>query len=161
MISLWAPEDVAAEFRKWGVRHAVVFSAAARTFFSGHPDYRERWRNGNWVAYEFVQADPRSVVTPTGAGTLTDLDWLGASVNLTDVNANDEVIVRTNYYPSWTAVVDGRPLVLYARDKQLAFKAPRDGSYRVTLEYPRRHWLLAVAALSLVLALVMCARIRP
>lgn len=160
MLSLWAPDDVAAELRKWGVRHVVVFSDAAQSFFSAHPDYRERWREGRWVAYEFLHADTRSVVTAAGAGTLGDMDWLGASVDLSDVHANDEVVVRTNYYPAWTAVADGQPVPLYARDRQLAFKAPRDGTYRVTLEYPRRRWLLAVAALALVLAIVMCARVR-
>jgi hypothetical protein len=69
-------------------------------------------------------------------------------VQLEGVRSGSAVTIRTNYHPSWVARTDdGQPLELVNSGGQLGFAAPRDGSYAVTLVYPRRRWL-ALAALA-------------
>ena len=158
-IAAWPPGDLAAQLRKWGIRHAVVWSSDSTAFFSSQPAYATRWSHGRWTAFEFLEADPRDVAVPTGSGRLSARDWLGATVSLADVRAGDEVVVRTNFYPAWTAVCDGAPVALHSNDGQLAFQAPRDGTYDVMLVYPRRPWLLAAALGALAAGLAACARL--
>jgi hypothetical protein len=90
-------------------------------------------------------ADTRSVVTTSGSGRLANLDFLGGDVQLLDVVAGSPVIVRANYYPAWRAHDGDREIALYSADGQLAFRAPRDGSYVVRLVYPRYRGLTILA----------------
>jgi hypothetical protein len=53
--------------------------------------------------------------------------------------------VRANYYPAWRAHVDGTPVALHPVDGQLAFRAPREGTYTVRLEYPQYRGLTLTA----------------
>jgi hypothetical protein len=158
-IAAWSPAELSVQLRKWGIRHAVVWSRDSTAYFTSQPGFARRWSHGRWTGFEFLEADPRDVVVPNGTGRLSTRDWLGATVSLTDVRAGDEVVVRTNYYPAWTAVCDGTPVELRARDGQLAFKAPKDGSYAVALLYPRRPWLPAVALGALLAGLFACVRL--
>lgn len=160
-ITAWPPGDLAAQLRKWGVKHAVVWSTDSTAFFSSQPMYARRWSHGRWTAFEFLEADPRDVAVPRGTGRLVARDWLGATLSLAGVHAGDEVVVRTNFYPAWTAVCDGASVALHASDGQLAFRAPRDGTYDVALVYPRRPWLLAVALGAIAAGLLGCARLTP
>ena len=129
--------DFEAELRRWGVKHLVVWSAPTKEYLRRAGPFVERWSNGSWVEFEFVGADVRQVVTHAGTGTLRNLDPLGADVDLEGVRAGDTVVVRTNYYPAWRAIADDRPVALTSAGGQLAFSAPRDGSYRVRLDYPK------------------------
>jgi hypothetical protein len=58
-------------------------------------------------------------------------------------------VVRASYYPAWQANVAGSPVALYDSEGQLAFRAPRDGSYTVRLEYPRYGALSLIAVVAL------------
>ena len=111
-ITTWPPAELAAQLRKWGIRHAVVWSKDSTAYFSSQPVFAKRWSHGRWTAFEFLEADPRDVVVPNGTGRLANRDWLGATARLTDVRAGDEVVVRTNFYPAWTAVCDGTAVAL-------------------------------------------------
>ncbi len=158
-------EAFAAEMRRWGIRHLVVWSDGSHAYLNADSRFLPRWSEGRWTDYELLDADPRSVVTPHGEGRLKDVDWLGARVDLTDVRAGDEVIVRTNAYPAWQASGPGAgPVALYSRGGQLAFAAPRSGTYAVTLSYPRRAWLsvasLFVAGLAAVCLTLADRRVR-
>ena len=84
-----------------------------------------------------------------------DTAWQGGEVVLENVRQGDTIVVRTNYYPAWSARVDSQQLELFSRDGQMAFIAPQDGSYIVTLEYPRRRWLSALAILTLLTGMVL------
>jgi len=97
----------------------------------------------------------RSAVIPKGAAMLTHLDFLGADVEITDAVAGDEVVVRTRYYPAWTASANGTPVALYDHDGQLAFRAPAAGTYTVALAYPRRPWLSLGAIAIFVVGLIV------
>ncbi len=146
---------VTTELRKWGVRHLIVWSQASLAYLRKHPDlFAERWASGPWHAFEYLAADTRDVVTTSGTGQLVAFDPLGARIALDGVQAGAEVIVRTNYHPSWRAGVEGSggaAVRLMAVDGQLAFLAPRDGSYVVTLTYPRRPWLVVLALAAVLL----------
>ena len=158
-IAAWPVEEFKAQLRKWGIRHAVVWSRDATAYLSASPGFERRWSHGRWTAFEMLDADPRDVVVPNGSGRLARRDWLGATVSLADVRAGDEVVVRTNYFPAWAASTGGVDVALYASDGQLAFRAPKDGSFDVTLAYPRRPWLLAVALAALAAGLSACWRL--
>jgi hypothetical protein len=156
LITTWPPASVADVLRKWGIRYAVVWSGASNAFFSAQPEYARRWTHGHWTAYEFLHADPREVVVAAGSGTLADRDWLGATIRLRDVQAGSDVVVRTHYYPAWSAATSGVPVPLFARNEQLAFTAPRSGTYDVILAYPKRPWLMAIAVGAILVGLAVC-----
>lgn len=152
-------EEFRAELTRWGVRHLLVWSNPSRQFLASHPDFAERWTHDRWTRFEFLDADPRSVTTSSGRGELASYAPLGAMVQLTDVRAGDLVVVRTNYFPAWTASAGGVPVELAEREGQLAFQAPRDGSYAVELRYPRRRGLVLLAVVALLTALWLGARL--
>ncbi len=93
-----------------------------------------------------------------GSGALRNLDVLGAEVSLVDARAGDPVVVRANYYPAWRAFVDTAEVPLSSSGGQLAFRAPRDGSYVVRLEYPRYAWLSAMALTALLTGAIVLRR---
>jgi hypothetical protein len=145
LISDTPPDRFAADMRRWGVARLFVWSGPASRYLQASPQFALQWRSGPWLEYALVDADVREVVTAHGSGTLASHDPLGATVSLSAVTAGDLVVVRTNYFPAWEATSGGRPVGLFASDGQLAFRAPRDGSYAVHLHYPRRTGLLALS----------------
>jgi hypothetical protein len=144
-IAVTPPAEVHAELARWGVRHVVVWSKAATQFFENDPLFVSRWSSGPWHHFEFQMADPREVVVETGTGSLSDRTPLGARVQLDGVRGGDRVVVRTNFYPAWTAWDGSSPVALIEHGGMLAFEAPRDGTYEIDLRYPTRTWLLALA----------------
>ena len=157
-ISSTPPGDFAAEMRRWGVRHLLIWTDASRRYLAGSGRFVERWRDGVWSQFEFLEADVRSVKTVSGSGSLADLDPLGASVHLDGVLAGEPVVVSTNYYPAWQARVGDRAIPLYSRDGQLAFDAPESGTFVVDLEYPKRRDLSLIALIALVLGMAVLSR---
>jgi hypothetical protein len=151
--------DVIAELRRWGVRHLLVWSDASRRYFGTQSAFAERWADARWTQFELLEADTRAVVTATGHGALDSLTPSGGRVRLDGVTAGERVIVRTNFHPSWMARDEARPVALVDAGGQLAFDAPRSGSYDITLEYPRRAWLLWMALASVLAAIGTILRI--
>jgi hypothetical protein len=90
--------------------------------------------------------------------TLQHLDLLGGDVALTNVRTGDEIVVRANYYPAWRAHVGETNVDLYAAHGQIAFHAPRDGSYTVRLEYPRYRWLSITAIGAFLIGVILLRR---
>lgn len=155
------PHDrFAGEMHKWGVRHLFVWTDLARDYLARDSRYVERWRDARWSHFERVGADTRSVVTASGRGELREPDFLGASVVLDDQRQGDRVTVRANFYPAWRAYLDATPVPLVSDDGQLAFDAPREGSYVVRLEYPR-YTALNVSALVIWVAAMFALAWRP
>jgi hypothetical protein len=157
-----------AEVRRWGVTHLVVWSDLAKEYLrrAGAGTFEARWSASPWVDFEYIgaDADGRQIVALTGKGALRALDPLGANIDLEGVRAGETVVVRTNYYPAWRASADGSSVALFSADGQLAFAAPRDGSYRVRLDYPRHALVEATAGagfLAGLLALAPLGRKRP
>jgi hypothetical protein len=145
------------EMQRWGIAHLLVWSNGARRYLDAHPQFVRRWSYGRWVEYELLDADRRSVVVPRGSARLVGMEPLGARVELSDVRAGDLAVVRTNYFPAWTAASDGRSVPLVAANGQLAFAVPRSGTFAVTLRYPRRRWLSVLSLLVATIGIVALA----
>jgi hypothetical protein len=143
----------AAEMRRWGARHVLVWSATAQRAFVGWPQFVSRWRHGSWQQFELVDPRPdvRSVVADHGEGTVVSTSPLRGVIRLVGVRRGDRVIVRTRFHPAWTVVWADRESPAIDADGQLGFLAPADGTYDVVLAYPARRWLLAVAAATLII----------
>jgi len=134
-----------------------VWSDPSIRALDSSPLFRLNWRADPWREYAVADSDTRDVTTESGRGTLASYDALGGVVALDGVRAGDTVVVRTNFFPAWTAYANDVPVTLVNKEGQLAFQAPFDGTYRVELRYPRRTaWLLlawcAVAAGCILLA---------
>jgi hypothetical protein len=154
-------EAFVSEMRRWGVRHLFVWTGASRAYLAGSGRFVERWHDGTWSHFEMIDADTRSVETRSGSGRLANLDFLGGDVELVDAVADTPVVVRANYYPAWRARDGDREIPLYAADGQLAFRAPRDGSYVVHLVYPRYRWLTIAALVIFAAGVVLLSRSTP
>ena len=142
------PVDVfTAEMRRWGIERLFVWTDRTRDYLAHGGRFVERWRGGPWSEFEMLDADTRSAVVPRGQASLRNLDWFGGDVVLDRVAAGDRVVVRTHYYPAWRAFDGDRGVALFPSDGQIAFDAPRAGSYTVHLAYPR-YRLLSTAALA-------------
>ena len=135
----------AAELRRWGVQTLFVWSEASTRHLSASPLFERRWQHGPWQQFDLVDADPRSVVTSGGRGTLSDLTPVGGRVVLDGVAAGTTVVVRTHYHPAWSATSAGRAVPLRSIDGQIAFEALPGETAVVELSYDRRPWLTAVA----------------
>ena len=141
-------EELRDELGKWGIRHLIVWSQATLDYLRSHKElFAERWVSAPWHEFEYLDADTRTVATTTGTGRLVSFDPLGARIELDGIRAGDNVVVTTNYHPSWTAHVEGTgvDIPLERANGQLGFRAPADGSYAVMLVYPRRGWLSVLA----------------
>ena len=157
-IALVPVDEFQAELARWGVRHLLVWSDAALAYLRGRAGFTERWRHGRWTRFEFLAADTRTATASTGTAELARYDPLGADVDLRGVTAGAEIVVRTNYFPAWTASADGLVLELYDRGGQLAFHAPTAGTYTVRLSYPRRRWTVVLAVFVLVAGFALANR---
>jgi hypothetical protein len=144
----WPHDRFISELRRWGIRHLFVIHEPTRRYLDT-PAFVRHHDAGPYAHFELLDADTRSVVTPSGSGRIASHDPLGARVALVDVHRGDRVIVRTHFYPAWHATASGQPVPLFDVDGQLAFDAPAGGSYVVQLVYPRRLWLWPIAALGL------------
>jgi hypothetical protein len=156
-IGAWPRARFIAELRRWGIRHLLVIHEPTRRYLTA-PAFTRDADVGPYAHFELRDADTRSVDVPHGRGALVEHDPLGARVALEGVRAGDRVVVRTNYYPAWTASARGAAVPLTDADGQLAFTAPFDGAYDVMLAYPRRPWLFVLALAGLVLGVVVVPR---
>ena len=136
------------ELHRWGIQDVFVWSEPSRQWFASAPEFEKQWDAHPWQYYVRRGADVRSVLTQSGSATLEGLHPLYARVELRDVSEGALVVVRTNYYPAWSARVGTAAVPLFAAGGQMAFRAPRSGTYAVELDYPRRR---AVAGLALML----------
>jgi hypothetical protein len=153
----WPRERFLAELGRWGVKHLLVIHQRTRRYVAG-PEFQQHADAGPYAHFELLASDDRAVATTTGTGVLSAWDPLGATVELKDVRQGSRVVIRTNYHPAWTAQSRGTDVPLLAEHGQLAFDAPTDGSYVVTLAYPRRLWLWGVALTGLVAGVVLTRR---
>lgn len=137
-LNTYDAETVNAFLKKWGVRYALVWSKAARSFFSAHSSsYEEIFYFDPWALFRFKEADPRSVVLPEGEGEIFDERYTHFAVRLKGVRKDEEAVVRINFFPGLRAFCEGKRVSLFSRDGQLAFKVPREGEAVVVFRYPR------------------------
>jgi hypothetical protein len=135
-----------AELHRWGVRDLLVWSQNATRVLATWPELSPVWRNDRWRDFQLAgSADVREATTARGTATLRSVEPLGATVQLSGVQRGDPVPVRAHYHPAWEAWAAGSRVAIANDHGQLAFIAPADGSYDVTLVYPARRWLLLIA----------------
>jgi hypothetical protein len=152
-ISAVPHDEFLTELGRWGIRHLFVWSDQSARYLAADTRLREDappvppWRH-----FIVVDGDSREVVTDRGQGELLERDPLGARVHVSGLAAGDLIIVRTSYHPAWTAETNGHPITLINHEGQLGLIMPVDGSAEIVLSYPRRLWLLVVAAAGLLVA---------
>lgn len=145
-------DDFVVELRRWGVSDLFVWSPTTRTYLDDDIRFETIWSAEPWKQYRLRDADLRDVVTATGSGRIDAMRAHGATVVLENVRHGDNVVVRTNFHPAWTAMFNGRAVPLVTTDGQIAFAAPCDGACRVELVYPIYRALIPIA-----LAAIICA----
>jgi len=138
-LSRTSTEDLRTELHKWGVHQLVVWSVATKAYLDAAPAlFAKRWTNGRWTQYELRDSDARSAVAEVGLASLQNPTPLSATIALSGTREGALVVVRTNYFPAWRAYTSDADVPLFANHGQLAFRAPKEGTYDVTLSYPRR-----------------------
>ncbi len=153
------PHDAfAAEMRRWGVVNLFVWSGPTQRYLDADPRFAPVWREGAWTEYRFADADPRGATVEHGQATVAETTPIGAEVVLSGVTRGEPVVVRTNFYPAWTARANGQPVALEDDGGQLAFRAPCDGDCRVTLAYPTRPLLVWLALAAMAGGIVVATR---
>ena len=137
-------DDLEAELQRWNVVQLFVWSPAAKAFFAASGRFELTWSDSQWQQFAWRGADARP-----GRPAVVQHDLSGGRVRLTGARAGQRLIAPANFHPAWRASDGGRELALFDEGGQLAFDAPRDGDYEVTLEYPRRRWLIVLALFAL------------
>ena len=149
----WPMGEIKAFLNKWGVRHLVLWSQISQDYLGSDADFRQLWSDGEWAIYEYAKAAPGQVVMSSGAGRIHVVGYFEQQVQLGGARAGDLVKLRMNYFPAWRAYDEqGQEVALQEDDEQMAFFAPRDGSYTVTLRYPRYIELTILALATLLVA---------
>jgi len=150
-----------AEMDRWGIVDLFVWSDESREYLTADdPRYDPVWTDGVWTQFRRRDADGREVTVASGEATLSRRTVHGALVHLTGVHRGDQVVVRTNFHPSWTAEAGAKPVELHAADGQLAFAAPCEGRCEVALIYPKRRWLRHLAVFAWFIGMYVVSRLR-
>ena len=110
-----------------------------------------------WSHYEFKNSDARDIVVANGRGRITERTLLGARVELESMRAGERVLLRTHFFPAWTAWFEAQQIPLIDSDGQIALLAPRDGSLTIEMRYQKRTWLLFVAIAAVVIGSAVLA----
>lgn len=170
-LSEYPVEEISALLKKWGIKYLVVWSNEARSYF-GHQahsykriwniDTRELQRAGfepvQWEIYEFLDADPRSVVVASGSGEIETGDYFTKILRMYGVERGAKVIIRTNYFPAWKAFWEKHEVNLFNEDGQLALRCPADGDLVIYLHFPKYKFLTMAAILSLLMCFFLSRR---
>ena len=88
-------------------QHLFVWSDRSQRYLASRPEFALRWQERDWQEFELIDADPRSVATSSGQGSLRGLTPVGGEVVLHGVAAGTPVVVRTHFYPAWSASAAG------------------------------------------------------
>ncbi len=155
----WPREEIKAFLDKWGVKHLILWSKIAIGYFDSDPDFRRLWSDGFWAIYEYRNAVPDDVIVKQGKGEITVRSYFEQDVQLSDVRGGDLVTLRMNYFPAWRAYYHGRPVELLDNDGLMAFVAPADGSYTISLHYPRYTGLTVLALATLAVSGLLSYRL--
>jgi len=140
--------------RKWGVKFLVVWSGRAKSYFERYPPYYQIiYADFRFAIFEFLKADPRSVVTESGQGEIISETHFAINLGLKSIKAGERVILRYNYFPLWRAFWQNggkrQEIDLVDYDGQISFISPAAGDYTVHLVFRKEWWwaLLSLAGL--------------
>lgn len=157
-------DEFVAEMQRWGVVSLLVWSGTTRRYLEQDARFEPVWQDADWTEFRLHDADTREVTVPRGTAKLSGRALTGATISLDGVTQGDPVVVRTNYFPAWTATAqvaaDARPVTLRSAAGQLAFDAPCSGACEVRLDYPRRQGLIWLALLAVIAGVWAAGRNR-
>lgn len=92
--------------------------------------------------------------TPAAAATTQRYDPQDVVVSVPDASPGGVLVLTDQWYPGWTATVDGRPAPILRADVALRGVAVGPGSHTVEFRYRPRWPLQGLAVVSMTLALV-------
>jgi hypothetical protein len=142
--------------KKWGVKYVIIWSKNSMAYFTNAPAfYTLRWAGFGFYIFEFLQADPRSVVVSQGQGFVTDHDYFGKTVSFTNVKAGDTAIIRQNYFPAWTYAYKGKNISVLNKNGQMAVIIPESGDLILNLNFPRYTMVTAIAFFALLISFLI------
>jgi hypothetical protein len=148
-IALVPPGRFEHEMRRWDVERLFVWSAPSVAYLEQLPRIERTWTDGRWHEFALTRAP---MPDPAIVASLTSTGRLGATIDV-EAAQGAEVVVRTNHFPAWQLRSGGSDVPHFARDGQLAFRAPAAGRQQLELVYPRRAWLSLLAMVVWIAAL--------
>lgn len=158
-IDRYDPAEIAKVILKWGIRYLVVWSDDSKKFLTEAPSLFRSVKSVNgWYVFQFLKADPRTVVMQRGRGVCEDFDYFAKRLYLSDAVRGDTVTIRQNYFPSWKAWQGGKQVPVFNRDGQLAILAPVCGKSAIDLTFPKYPLFSAAAVLSMAASLAWFGR---
>jgi hypothetical protein len=138
---------------KWGVVYLVVWSDCSKKYFSSFNElFDVYWQDNAWSIFRYTRADGRSVTMNTGEGWIAEESYFSKKIELRNVVKGETIVVRSNYFPTWKAFVDGVVIPTSNIGGQLGLTAPRDGSYSITLQFPKYRLFSILAVIILLMA---------
>ena len=149
-------EEIEKELNKWGIKYLVLHTRLSKIYFSRHSDiFKKIWGEGDFVILEYLKADPGEIVMPSGYGRITHEDYFDRKVMLYGAKTGEEIIIRANYFPLWKGYSGNMEVGLYDKAGQVAFKAPADGDYLVTLKFSKLSSLALLIPVSFFIAFLI------
>jgi hypothetical protein len=147
----YPPDKFKALLLKWGVKYLVVWSDTTTFYLLDQPEsFKNIYDDDKFVIFQFLKADPRGVVTPSGQGEITAEDHFHIWLDLKGLKAGERVILRYHYFPLWRAfwIKEGSEEEIELKDYQgqISFISPGSGDYTVRLVF-RKEWWWAVLSL--------------
>jgi len=137
LLSDWPMPEIKSFLDQWGIRYLVLWSHIATDYFGADTDFRRIWRDGSWAIYQYANAAPGDVVVDEGQGRINGRSYFEQVVELSQMRSGEQVTLRMNYFPAWRAYYGQEEIALLDENGLMGFAAPADGSYVITLRYPR------------------------
>lgn len=167
-LSEYPPGVITALLKKWGIRYLVVWSSEARAYFVSQKEaYRCIWsidteelkRAGfepvRWEIYEFLDADPRSVVGAHGGGEVKTVDYFSKILRVHGAVKGEKMVLRMNYFPSWRAFWKGGEVQLVNEEGQMGIWCPESGDITIYLQFPKYRLITMLIVVTLVATLLI------
>jgi len=133
-------DEIEAVLQKWGIVYLVVWHKYSKRYFSSfifEDKFELYWDDNQWSIFKYRNADGRSVQMATGQGWITRETYFSKKIRIHNASQGDIVVVRSNYFPTWKAFYNGIHIPTLDIDGQLGFIAPANGSYTITLRFPK------------------------
>jgi len=156
-------EEMNEILKKWGVKYLAFWSEGAKSYFGAYPLYYQMvYADPQFAVFEYLRADPRSVVAENGQGEIAREDHFHIWLDLKGLKEGERVIIRYHYFPLWRAfwLKGGNPQEIRLEDYQgqISFISPRSGDYKVHLAFRKEWWWAALSVVGLVGLFILSSR---
>jgi len=156
-IQEYKEEELETYLDKYNVKWIAVWTLTSKNFFNNNKNFRKIYETSNrlFQVYEYKNLRPSYVYTESGKAEAEILNDNKIIVHLFDVKEGEGIILKFRYENYWHAYFDEREIPLEKCDILICLKAPKDGSYSITLIYKEGN-LLKVCKLISFLSLILC-----